>query len=193
MKRAGLLAIALLVCACSSGGQPIGTTPASTTSAAGRTPAGAASAGGQTSASSTQAITGGGGAGGSLLDKAKAVQGHFCTLLPTDLVPGIIDKPSPPQEEQFPPRCSVYGDKTAMEFALDAVIALGDPPAGAKTISGLGTGAYLENLTPTNFYLSVGLSPEGGVLHVEVNNGDGKDHTDQVVNLAKAILQRLGG
>ena len=64
-----------------------------------------------------------------------------------DLVPNIIDSPTPPQEEQFPPRCSVYGAKTAMEFSLDTSSPLGDPPPDAKNISGLGTGAYLQNLT----------------------------------------------
>jgi hypothetical protein len=181
MKRAGLLSIAFLVYACSSGGQPGGTTPAGATSAAG-----------QTAASETQA-TGGGGGSGSVLDKAKAAAQHLCDLLPTDQVPGIIDTPTPPQEEQFPPRCSVFGTKTAMEFSLDAFNTLGDTPADAKPISGVGTGAYLQNLSTGNFYLSVGLSPEGGVLYVEVNNQDGKDHTDEVVDLAKAILQKIGG
>jgi hypothetical protein len=187
MRRAGLLSIAFLVYACSSGGSPGGATPAGPT-AAGATAAGATAAAGQPSANGTQ-TTG----GGSLLDRAKAAAKHFCALLPTDLVPGIIDSPGPPQEEQFPPHCSVFGVKTAMAFALDYPVALGDPPAGARPISGLGTGAYLENLTVGNFYLSIGLTPESGVLHVEVNNQDGKDHTDQVVNLAKAILQKLGG
>jgi hypothetical protein len=178
MKRAGHLSIAFLIYACSSGGPPGGTTPAGATSAAG-----------QASASATQAA----GGGGSLLDNAKAAAQHACGLLPTDLVSGIIDTPTPPQEELYPPRCSVFGTKTAMAFSLDVYNPLGDPPSGATTISGVGTGAYLEKLSAGNFSLWVGLSPEGGVLFVEVNNSDGQDHTDQAVNLAKAILQKLGG
>lgn len=179
MRLMGLLATAVLVAACSSGAQPGGTTqPGATTGA------------GQTMATGTQAA-GGGGGGGSLVDKAKAVN-HFCELLPTDLVTGIIASAAPPQEEQFPRRCSVYGDKTAMAIWLDFIL-LSDTPAGAKTISGLGTGAYLQRLSAGNFTLYVGLSPEGGVLGVEVNNSDGKDHTDEAVNVAKAVLQKLGG
>jgi hypothetical protein len=118
---------------------------------------------------------------------------HFCELLPTDLIPGIIDSPTKPQEEQFPPRCSVFGGKTAMAIWFDIGVPLSDPPAGATPISGLGTGAYLERLSAGDFTVYVGLSPEAGVLAVEVNNSDGKDHTDQAVNVAKAVLQKLGG
>lgn len=31
------------------------------------------------------------------------------------------------------------------------------------------------------------------MLAVEVNNSGGKDHTDQAVNVAKAVLLKLGG
>lgn len=181
MRLIGLLALAVLVAACSSGAQPGGTTqPGATTGA------------GQASATGTQAAAGGGGGGGSLFDEAKAVK-HFCELLPTDLVTSIIASAAPPQEQQYPPTCTVYGDKTAMAIYLASYNPLGVPPAGAKTISGLGTGAYLEKLSAGNFSLWVGLSPEAGVLLVEVNNSDGKDHTDEAVNVAKAVLQKLGG
>lgn len=150
-------------------------------------PAGSTGAG-QTGATGTQPT----GGSGSLFANAKAVK-HFCDLLPTDLIPGIIDNPTPPQEEQFPPRCSVFGGKTAMAIWLDVAVPLSAPPAGATPIQGLGTGAYLERLAAGNFTLYVGLSPDGGVLATEVNNQDGKDHTDQAVSVAKAVLQKLGG
>ena len=118
---------------------------------------------------------------------------HFCDLLPTDFVKGIVPDGGTPQEMEFPPTCSVYGTKTAMEIELDAFVPLGATPAGAEAISGLGTGAHLEHLTTGNFYLSIGLSPEAGVLHVEVDNQDGKDHKDEAVNVAKAVLAKLGG
>ncbi len=185
MKVAGLLATMALLAACSAGGQPAGTTQPSAAAQAGAT-----AAAGQASAVATQAA--GGTGSGSVLDNAKAVK-HFCDLLPTDLVAGIVPDGGPPQEEQFPPRCSVYGSKTAMEIALDAFVPLGDTPVGAEAISGLGTGAYLEHLSAGNFYLSIGLSPDSGVLHVEIDIQDGKDHKDDVVELAKAVLQKLGG
>lgn len=185
MRLTGLLALAVLVAACSSGVQSGGTTqPAATTGT------------GQSAATATQATQatpgGGGGGGGSILANAKAVK-HFCELLPTELVSGIVPDGGKPQEEQFPPRCSVYGSKTAMEIELDAFVPLGETPAGAEAVSGLGAGAYLEHLTTGNFYLSIGLGPDGGVLHVEVNNQDGKDHKAEDVAVAKAVLQKLGG
>lgn len=188
MRLVRLLAMAVLLAACSSSGQPGGTAQPAATAATGQSAAAVPSAIG----TQTTGGGGGGGGGGSLLDRAKAVQ-HFCDLLPTDLAAGIVPNAPPPQEEQFPPRCSVYGDKTAMEISLDAFVSLGDRPAGAETVSGLGTGAYLEHLAPGNFYLSIGLSADGGVLHVEVNNQDGKDHKDEAVNVARAVLQKLGG
>jgi hypothetical protein len=183
MRLTGLLALVVLVTACSSGAQPAATTqPGATTGA------------GQTSATGTQATPGGGGSagGGSLFEKANAVK-HFCELLPTDLVKGIVTDGTAPQEEQFPPRCSVFGSKTAMAIWLSSGLPLGETPTGGTPISGLGTGAYLERLSTGNFTLYVGLSPEAGVLGVEVNNQDGKDHTDEAVNVAKAVLQKLGG
>lgn len=185
MRLIGLLATAVLVAACSAGAQPGGTTSSGAT-----TRPGATTGAGQTAATGTQAP--GGGTGGSLFDKAKAVK-HFCDLLPTELVPAIIASPAPPQEAQFPPGCTVFGDKTAMAISLGSYNPIGTPPADATPIPGLGTGAYLERLSPGNFSLWVGLSPEGGTLYLEVNNSDGKDHTDEVVNVAKSVLQKLGG
>jgi hypothetical protein len=118
---------------------------------------------------------------------------HFCELLPTDLAKGIVTDGGAPQEMQFPPTCSVYGTKTAMAIWLSSGVPLGVTPADGTPISGLGTGAYLQRLSIGNFTLYVGLSPEAGILGVEVNNQDGKDHTDEAVNVAKAVLQKLGG
>jgi hypothetical protein len=53
--------------------------------------------------------------------------------------------------------------------------------------------AYLERLSAGNWTLWVALTPDVGSLFVEVNNQDGNDHKDEVVSLAKAILQQLGG
>ena len=198
MRLVGFLAMAVLVAACSSGAPPGATTQAGATTAAGQAAATATPATARpvaatpvaaTPAAGTPAAAGG---GASLLDKVKAVK-HMCDLLPTDLVKAIVPDGTAPQEEQFPTRCSVYGSKTAMEIELDPFNTLGDTPAGADTISGLGTGAYLEHLTTGNFYLSVGLTADGGVLHAEVDIQDGKDHKDEVVNLAKAVMEKLGG
>jgi hypothetical protein len=46
---------------------------------------------------------------------------------------------------------------------------------------------------PGDHYLSVGITKDIGVLHIEVNNQDGKDHTAETVSVAKAILTGFGG
>jgi len=177
-RAAALIATTMLITACA------GATGGGGPTAAGGTQAPGAGGGGQTAGS------GGGGGGTSLFEKATAVK-HFCDLLPTDLVATIVSSPTPPQEMQFPPTCTVYGDKTAMAISLASVNPIGDPPADAQVISGVGTGAYLEKLTTGNFSLWVGLTPDAGMLLVEVDNSDGKDHTDEAVNLAKSVLAKL--
>lgn len=178
-------AVGCSAAACSTGGSgqtagPGGGTVAPTTAAGG----------GATAAPTTG---GGGGNGGQgILDAAKAAIGHACQLLPTDLVATIVPSPGPPQEELFPARCSVFSDTVAIAFSLDVYSKL-DKPQGSEDVSGLGQAAYLEKLAPGNWTLWVALTPDVGNLFVEVNNQDGKDHLDEAVSLAKAILQRLGG
>jgi len=193
MTRSAILiviALGALLAACSSAAQPGGTgTPAGVPTAAG-------GGGGGTAAASPAGGGGGGGTGGgtSLVEAAKAVQ-HACTLLPADLAAAMVpDASGAPVEEQFPTRCSVYGAKTAMEFTIAPFDTGGrQAPADAKAIPGLGAGAWIQNLAPGNFYLTVLLAPDAGSLYAEVNNQDGEDHTDQVVDLAKAVLAKLGG
>ncbi|HEY8238917.1 MAG TPA: hypothetical protein VIF63_05730 [Candidatus Limnocylindrales bacterium] len=111
--------------------------------------------------------------------------------MPIDLVATIVPSPPPAQEELFPARCSVFGEKVAIAFSLATTPFT--VPAGSQEIPGFAHNAYLEKLTAGNWTLWVPLTADLGYLFVEVNNQDGKDHTDEAVNLAKAILQKLGG
>jgi hypothetical protein len=117
----------------------------------------------------------------------------MCALLPMDLVATVVPSPGPPQEERYPLRCSVYSDAVAIGASIDPYNAISDTPADGKAISGIGTSAYLQKLSKGNFTLYVGLTPDGGILMVEVNNQDGKDHTDEAITLANAIIQKLSG
>ena len=108
------LFLALSVAACSTGG------PAQTAG-----PRGTGS--GQTVA---PGATAGGGGGGGILAAAQAAAAHPCGLLPTDLVATIVPSPAPPQEELFPPGCTVFGDKVAIAFSLDPTSKL-EKPAGS--------------------------------------------------------------
>jgi hypothetical protein len=180
MRRIGAaVVLTVLVAACSTGGS------GGQTAGPGPTSAGQATSPGQAT------TTGGGGSG--ILDAVKAAAAHACDVLPTDLVATIVPSPPAPQEELFPARCSVFGDQVAIAFSLDQFSALGETPQGPQDISGFANRAYLEKLSPGNFTLWVAITPDAGVLFAEVNNQDGKDHTDEVVNLAKAILAKLGG
>jgi hypothetical protein len=177
MRVARLLLIALLVAGCGAGAATAG-------------PGQTSSTGGQP----TTAPGGGGGGGGSgVLDAAKAAAAHAWSLVPTSFVAGIVPSPGPPQEELFPAQCSIFGDKVAIAFSLDVFGQLGATPADGQDISGFANRAYLEKLTTGNWTLWVALTPAMGVLFAEVNIQDGKDHTQDVVDLAKAILQQLGG
>jgi hypothetical protein len=173
----GAFVLSIVLAACAGG-------------AAGPTTGPGATGGGQGPGGTT---TAGGGGGSGILDAAKAAAAHACSLVPTDLVAGIVASPGPPQEELFPAQCSIYGDKTAIGFSIDLVNQLGPTPSDGTDIQGFPNHAYLEKLSPGNFTLYVALTPQLGSLLVEVDNSDGKDHTQEVVNLAKAILQKLGG
>jgi hypothetical protein len=167
----------LVLAGCSAAGSP-GSTPVS--------------GGGPTA---TGAGGGGGGSSGSaaLLQAAGAVE-HACSLVPADVISQLVPDGSAPQEEQFPRRCGVYGSTTAIGWTI-AATDTGDAtaPSGAKVVDGVAAGAWIEQLSSGNFSITVLLTSDTGRIYAEVNNSDGKDHSDDVVNLAKTILAKLGG
>ena len=172
-----VLAVGVILGGCSGGGGGGGATQAPPAT---NGPASTQATGG----GATQAV-----GGGDLLAAATAAKDHLCTLLPTDLVAPIVPSTAPPSEEQFPPRCSVFGSTSAMAIWVEVYNALGDPPTGSEAISGLGSGAYGEALAPTNYTLYVGLGPVGE-LAVEVNHA-GAGQKDEAIAIAKAVLAKL--
>jgi hypothetical protein len=119
-----------------------------------------------------------------------------CTLMPADLVQKIVPGAGGPQSSQYPKRCSVSNGKSVLEITIETgIITPTDPINGAEFISGLAAGGYLERLDPVSrgdTYLTVILGKDpNGLLHVEVAGHDGKDHKDDAIAVARAILARL--
>lgn len=119
-----------------------------------------------------------------------------CTVMPTDLAARIAPGASAPTGERFPPRCTVSNATSVVQLTFDN--GPGEPVSGAESIPGLGEGGYLEHLDPKDkgdVYLTVICGADAGGLnhnfHVEVAGHDGKDHTDDAIGLAKAVIAQL--
>jgi hypothetical protein len=172
MKRALLLVLSVvLLSACAS---------AQTTQPAGQTqPPG-----------QTQLPTAGGASGTSLVDAAAKVT-DVCTLMPADLAATLVPGGSAPQSEQFPSRCTVSNGTAALQITISVYDSV-EPPQGAESVPGLAEGAYFE---PTGFlddaYLKIVLSKNGGALYVEMAGHDGKDHKDDAIAVAQAVIAKL--
>jgi hypothetical protein len=188
----GLLAItvtgglALLLAACSAAG------PSATSTGDPGQASVAPSQGAPGIESPADAAGAGAGGGGSLLDAALAVK-NPCTMLPTELAAAAVPGASDPVEDTFAQSCTISNGTIAMQIAIrpyDTGV-LAEPP-GSEVIPGLGAAANLQKLTEGNFYLTVLLTPDQGAVYVEINNQDGKDHKDEVVALAQAVLAKLG-
>jgi hypothetical protein len=108
-----------------------------------------------------------------------------------DLVATIIPDADPPESQQFPPfKCRVSNGTSALEVTVAAYDAV-DPLVPNTSVPGLGVAAYLQEQVPDDAYLKVILTPDGGVVYVEVAGHDGKDHEDDAIALAQRILEAL--
>ena len=135
-------------------------------------------------------------AGGSSLAAAAAKVTDACSLVPAELAQKLVPGASTPQSEQFPKRCTLGNGKSALEITFDS--GPGEAIKGAEFVPGIGEGGYLERLNPTSkgdAYLTVILGEDAtGTnrnLHVEVSGHDGKEHKDDAIEVARAILARL--
>ena len=180
--RLVVVAVSILVIGCSGGS---GQTANSGQSQA----AGATSAAGAASAAPVTPAAGA-GSGSSLADVAAAIK-DACTVMPTDLAATIVPGGGAPQSEQFPTRCTISNGTVILVITLSAFDTSG-AVSGAESVPGLAAGAYLEHLTAGNTYLTVLLTPDQGKLWVEIDNDDGKDHKDQAIAVANAVLAKLG-
>lgn len=148
----------------------------------------AESEGGSVPAAASQPESAGGGGGSDLVAAALAIT-DVCTVLPTDLVAEIVPDGGPPEGEQFPPRCSVYGT-SVVQITLSPYDAV-DPLDPAETVSGLGTTAYLQRADAQHGYIKVILSPDAGALYVEVVSDNERDPGEDAIAVAEAVLAML--
>jgi len=149
----------------------------------------AESEGGSVPAAASQLESAGGGGGSDLVAAALAIT-DVCTVLPTDLVAEIVPDGGPPEGEQFPPRCSVYGSTSVVQITLSPYDAV-DPLDPAETVSGLGTTAYLQRADAQHGYIKVILSPDAGALYVEVVSDNERDPGEDAIAVAEAVLAML--
>ena len=177
-----LVAVSILMVGCGGG--------AGQTANSGQSePAGAASAGAGATSAAAATPAAGGGSGSSLLDAAAAVK-DVCTIMPMDLAATIVPGAAAPRSDQFPPGCMISNGPVALQVVLGAYDS-GGPVSGAESIPGLAAGAYLEHLTSDNTYLTVLLDADHGALYVTITNPDNKDHRDEAIAVANAVLAKL--
>ena len=119
-----------------------------------------------------------------------------CALMPQDFVQKLAPGAYAPTKEQYPLRCTVRNDLSALEITFDT--GPDDPVNGAEFIAGLAKGGYLERLDPKDrgdVYLTVILGrDENSInhnLHVEVAGHDGKEHKEDAIAIARDILAHL--
>ena len=134
-------------------------------------------------------------AGASSLANAAAKLPTTCPLIPADLVKKWVPGAGSAQDEQFAKRCSYYGDKAALAIQIDP-----SPPPDPKDgepVTGIGNGGIIQHLSPqqpgdTYVTISLGSDDKGNHynLHAEVN-GLGKDHKDDALELARAVIAQL--
>ncbi len=164
-------------------------------------PGGAPSSGSDSGAAGASTDTGGagapsgstaagGGAGSGLFDAAGKVT-DVCTLLPTDLVARLIPDASAPESQKFPPlKCRVSNGTAALEITLSPFEPV-DPLVPAESVSGFPFAAYLQTQFVDDSYLKVLLGQDQGALYVEVAGHDGKDHKDDAIAIAQAVIAQL--
>ncbi|MGZ5408329.1 MAG: hypothetical protein ACXWDG_11170, partial [Aeromicrobium sp.] len=91
----------------------------------------------------------------------------------------------------IPLKCTVTNQVSVLEITF-LNSATTDPVPGAESIPGLGQAAYFERLLPDDAYLTVTLGGDSGaVMYVEVAGHDGKDHRDDAIAVAQAVLVKL--
>jgi hypothetical protein len=172
MKRVSILLVLLVLSACTSAQAP--------------QPAGDTQAPGVAEPPSAQ-----GGSGASIADAAIKVT-DWCTLMPADLAAKLVPGASAPQSQLFPPlKCTVSNQVSVLEITFLSSAST-DPVAGADPVDGVGEAAYLEEPFPDDAYLTVMLG--GGsraVMYVEVAGHDGKDHSDDAIAVAEAVIAQL--
>jgi hypothetical protein len=156
--------------------------------------AGQASPGASSAAGSAGSSGDGAGRGGtgdsSLADAANALT-DACAVMPTDLAATIVPGGAAPVSRQYPLACTVTNQVQVLETTISTFSSI-DTVNGAEQIPGIATDAFLERLIEDQVYLSVVLGRDpGAMLYVEVVGNDGKDHKQDAIDVANAVIARL--
>jgi len=115
-----------------------------------------------------------------------------CTLMPTDLVATLVPNAPAPVAGPEPNLCTATNGTQALQITLSTGIVNTDAVPGAEEVSGVAVAAYLERPQTDEAYLTVILSKDpAAVVYVDYAGYDGKDHKDDAVAVAKAIVATL--
>jgi len=182
VSRTAILVLSLaMLAACSAAQTPAIPSPGQPAAAGASQPA----AGGN----ATQAA---GGDAPSLAVAALAVK-DVCPLMPMDLAARLVPSGAAPQSQRFPPlRCTISNQVSVLEVTIDGGFGAVEPIPGAEVIPDLGQAAYLEVSFVDDAYLTVvlGTDPDAA-LHIEVAGHDKKDHKEDAIAVARAVIAKL--
>lgn len=187
----GFVALAIVVVLAGCAG---GASPSSAGGGASEGAGGSAAAGGGGGAPSVAG--GGGGAGGAgAVAALQAAAKNACSIMPVDAARAILPKATDPTPEPEPNKCAMGDGNGVVEITVDAnPLTKLETLNPCESVSGVGVSACLQQQQPDDAYLQV-LAATGdsdAILYVEVAGHDGKSHKDDAINVAKAILAKLG-
>ena len=141
-----------------------------------------------------QATSGAVAGGGASLADAAAKVTDWCALIPNDVVARFAPSAPPAAAGTYPGECGASNGVGALDFRYTTGFGAFQIPPGAEQVQGLGQGAYLDRPSQDEVELWVALQADPEVsLFIDVAGHDGKDHTDDAVAIARAIIANLGG
>jgi hypothetical protein len=180
MRASIVVSLALMLAGCSGAA----TSPPAPASAGGAAPSAAGDIG-----------SGGAGAGGTGAAAALAAIKDTCSLMPQDVVKQILPKATAPVAPPEPSKCDMGDGNGVVELSVDAnsltKLATLNP---CEPVGGVGVSACYQAQQPADAFLQVlvGSGASDAILYVEVAGHDGKDHRTDAINVAKAIIAKLG-
>jgi len=185
-KRSAVLVLVLFLAACGSAQVAPPGADSSVAPAAG-------GAGGTASKAPGSGATQGPAGGVSLADAAAKVT-DWCALIPNDVVARFAPSAPPAAAGTNPGECLASNGVGALDFQYHTGFGAFEIPAATELVQGLGQGAYLDRPSKDEVELTVALRSDPVVgIFIDVAGHDGKDHKDDAIAMAKAIIARLGG
>jgi len=181
-----LVVIVILVIAACSGG--------SGAAESGSTASQAASNGSEATSNAGQASSGPVAGGAASLADAAAKVTDWCTFIPMEVIARFAPSAPPAASGTYPGECGASNGVGALDFRYITGFGAFAIPAGAELVSDLGQGAYVDRPSKDEVELYVALQADPEVsLFIDVAGHDGKDHTQDAVDIAKSIITELGG